>query len=251
MDDHENFLRQKTYWDSLSRLDPDTSVIDPRDTRGWKNEYLASIRDRALLGELRDRLQSGDVVLDFGCGTGSASIRLAKSGFRVLGLDLSQALLRQARTRCAGKNCTFVAINGTTIPTRDRTLDAAITYGVFCYLPDDSRAAAVLSAIRRALRPGAPLLLIEQARRARQVSDEGMKVQRTVAEWSKLIVTAGFTMEKSVVLRHGRFPTTPLVRYGVIPRAAWPMIARIERSIAALSGVWPWDYADVLFHAHA
>ena len=48
----------------------------------------------ALLGDIR-----GMRVLDFGCGTGSNSLLLARRGARVVGVDLSDSLVHLARQR--------------------------------------------------------------------------------------------------------------------------------------------------------
>ncbi len=249
MDDF--YSRQRSYWDKLSRLDPDASIIDPGDTRGLKNAYLAGMRDRALLSGLKSLVPAHGVLLDFGCGTGSASISLLREGYRVVGLDLSQGLLRQAVARCREGSSAFVAIDGRNLPLQGRSLDAAVTYGVLCYITDDAEAVALLRGICAALRPGAPMLMIEQARTRRTLSEGGLKVQRTTREWSALLDAAGFRGVQRRLLRHGRFPTTPLIRHGLVPSFLWESIARMEAVVGSLTGVWPWDYADVLFESLA
>jgi SAM-dependent methyltransferase len=49
-------------------------------------------------------LTAGQRVLDLGCGTGRHSIALAEMGLQVTGLDLSEALLAQARTTAATRH---------------------------------------------------------------------------------------------------------------------------------------------------
>ena len=46
----------------------------------------------------------GNSVLDLACGTGSISFELAKSGFEVIGVDISDQMLSQAAIK-AGANC--------------------------------------------------------------------------------------------------------------------------------------------------
>lgn len=243
--------RQKAYWDSLSTLDPDTSVIDPRDKRGRKNAYLAQLRDKALRDVLTTRVNPGATLLDYGCGTGSATIALKRLGYSVVGMDLSIPLLLQARRRCGDESALFVAVDGRSVPIRDRTLDAAVAYGVFCYVTNDEEAVALLAEVRRTLISGSPLLIIEQARRHRIVCEDGLKVQRTIEQWHDLLAAAGFKRIDQEILRHGRFPTTPLIRHGLVPLFAWSAIMWAERTIPLLTGLWPWDYAEVLFSAEA
>lgn len=249
MDDFQ--LRQKDYWDSLGGLDPDASVIDPNDRLGHKNAYLAALRDRAFATGLAGTGVHQGMILDLGCGTGSATRALLRSGYRILGFDISRSLLVHARRRCGDADVLFAEIDGRHLPVAAATLDAAITYGVICYLPKDVEAVALLGRVRQALKPGAPLVMIEQARVRRRLCDNGLKVQRTLAEWVGLLHAAGFRDPEAVILRHGRFPTTPLIRLGLVPRGVFPALARLEQVLAELTGVWPWDYADVRFTAHA
>lgn len=41
----------------------------------------------------------GDVILELGCGTGRVSVPLAKAGFDVTGLDISESMLSVAKTK--------------------------------------------------------------------------------------------------------------------------------------------------------
>jgi len=43
-------------------------------------------------------------ILDIGCGTGEHSIRFAKKGYNVTGIDLSKVMIKQAREKVRGKN---------------------------------------------------------------------------------------------------------------------------------------------------
>lgn len=245
------YARQRAYWNALADLDPDSSIIDPQDTRGLKNAYLAGMRDAAFAAALERHAIRAGTLLDFGCGTGSASVALLRAGHRVVGLDIALPLLKQARARCGNQGCVFVHTDGRSVPVAEASADASIIYGVLCYVPDDDHATALLREIRAAMSPGGPLLMIEQSRRRRTPSDEGLKVQRTLAQWQALMHKAGFRIERSTLLRHGRFPLTPLIRHGLVPRRLWPLAARTECAVAARTGIWRWDYADVLFEALA
>jgi len=54
-----------------------------------------------FLARLEERRVRGP-VLELGCGTGRVAVPLALAGYRVTGLDLSEAMLRRARRRRAG-----------------------------------------------------------------------------------------------------------------------------------------------------
>ena len=57
----------------------------------------------AALGDI-----SGKRILDIGCGAGTTSIAMAKAGATVIGVDISEDLLAEARVRDTENLCTFL-----------------------------------------------------------------------------------------------------------------------------------------------
>jgi len=233
----------REHWDRLSALDPDRSIIDPNDSRGHKNRYVAGLRDGALLESLNE-IPSDAVLLDYGCGSGSGSATLLDAGWRVVGLDISPLLLQQARLRCPFEGALFAATDGRTVPLMDGAIAAAVTYGVLIYCVADDELIKLLAEFKRSLRPGGLLILIEQVRRRDHVAEHGLKRFRTVGDWRKHLADAGFVVEHHTILRHGRFPGTLALQRGLVPRSLWHGMAKLERAAGAF-GVLPWDYADV------
>ena len=59
--------RNREYWNDIADAGANASVIDPKDSKGFKNQYIASIRDQSIVNALD---KDASLVLDFGCGTG-------------------------------------------------------------------------------------------------------------------------------------------------------------------------------------
>ncbi len=100
-------------------------------------------------------------VLDLGCGDGRHSLELARRGFRVTGLDLSEELLERARRRTADEGLDITFIQGDMRdPPEVRAYDLVVNFFTsFGYFREDSENTRVLEAISRALRPGGRFLM--------------------------------------------------------------------------------------------
>lgn len=102
----------------------------------------------------RALVQPGHAVLDVGCGTGSFCLRLAPTGAAVHGLDLSDEMIRIARTKAEGTDNVHFHV-GPFDETFDAfgpgSLDGLFAYSLLHLVPDRT------AALRRAfelLRPG-------------------------------------------------------------------------------------------------
>lgn len=67
--------------------------------RYYDAENASMTADFALHSELAD--EYGDPVLDVGCGSGRVMLHLAREGFRVVGVDYSEAMLARGRQHAA------------------------------------------------------------------------------------------------------------------------------------------------------
>ena len=54
-----------------------------------------------VIDHARDALRPGDTLLDIGCGTGAIGLALADDAERVVGRDVSEGMMAQARTKAA------------------------------------------------------------------------------------------------------------------------------------------------------
>jgi SAM-dependent methyltransferase len=131
-----------------------------------------------------------ETVLDIGCGTGGHAIRLARRGYRVVGVDRSPEMLEIARRKAeeATVDLRFECQDARRLEL-DQAFDAAVAmFAVMSYQTSDADLEAVCAGVRRLLRPGGvfcfdawhgPGVLRDPPQpRFKQVSAEGRRVLR-------------------------------------------------------------------------
>ena len=103
---------------------------------------------------------SGGRVLDVPCGFGRHAIPLARAGYRVVGVDRSQALLDEAARRGDGASRpTFTRADYRDLPLPDDSFDVAVNLFTSLGYLGDAEDTKALTEICRVLRPGGRLLI--------------------------------------------------------------------------------------------
>ncbi len=96
-------------------------------------------------------------ILDIGCGTGRHALELARRGYAVVGIDLSESLLRRAGEKAAaqGLHVDFRRHDARDLPFR-REFDLAIMLceGAFPLMETDEMNFQILQGAAKALKPG-------------------------------------------------------------------------------------------------
>ena len=114
-----------------------------------------------VLSSLLTRYGKGrGLLLDLACGTGSVSVRLAKKGYEVIGVDLSPEMLSEAQNKAysAGQNILFLCQDMTALDLYG-TVDAAVcTLDGLCHLPDEESVSAALGKVSLFMNPGGVFL---------------------------------------------------------------------------------------------
>jgi SAM-dependent methyltransferase len=132
----------------LSRV-PDASV-----------ESFAGVANPWTLG----RIEPGEIVVDLGCGAGTdllIAAQMTGPDGRAIGVDMTAAMLEQARTSAARLSLENVALHEgliESLPIEDASVDVVISNGVIDLIPDKE---AVFDEIDRVLRPGGRLQIAD------------------------------------------------------------------------------------------
>ena len=129
-----------------------------------ENGAVASLAEGVSVANLAE-LGGGARIADLGCGPGVSTFELARRlpAARLIGLDVAPRMLGEARRRrrradMASARITWLRADAAQLPFKSASLDACTGHS-FLYLVADRR--AVLSEIKRVLRPGGRLLLME------------------------------------------------------------------------------------------
>lgn len=100
-------------------------------------------------------------ILDIGCGTGRHAIELAKRGYSVIGVDLSEAMLKKAGENAANKgfDVDFRKADARNLPfEKEFDLAIMICEGAFPLMETDEMNFEILKNAAKALKPGGKLI---------------------------------------------------------------------------------------------
>lgn len=135
--------------------------------QSFGEDYLLVYKHRDFAGAYREveamtkwlQLPVGAEVFDLCCGMGRHSLALTDLGYQVTGMDLSEVLLREARSADIKEAVHWVHGDMRAIP-MDKTFDAVVNlFTSFGYFDDMAENAQVLYVIERLLKPGGRFLI--------------------------------------------------------------------------------------------
>ena len=102
----------------------------------------------------REYFKPGGRVLDVGCGTGRTTIPLAEMEYDTIGIDLSPAMIRIAKTLSTGLSVPFKVMDAADLKFEDCAFDAALfSYNGIELLPGREGKKQVLRELHRVLKP--------------------------------------------------------------------------------------------------
>lgn len=218
--------------------------------------------------------QSGEQILDLGCGDGALTEQLAATGATVLGVDSSSNMLVAARQR----GLTVEQHDATALPFNQQ-FDAVFSNAALHWIHGISGQQAVLASVHRALRPGGRFVAemggqgnIAAIRTALQatLAPFGIDAEAAAASfypspaiYRRLLDEAGFVIQsidlipRPTPLPNGMESWLNTFRNGVLDQlTATDRASVITRTVALLEpilhdadGNWVADYVRLRFHA--
>lgn len=123
------------------------------DGRHYDQRWKDLVADLAFW--LRQARRFGDPVLELACGTGRVALTLAKAGFKVTGIDISESMLDRARTKTSEEGLGVVWVKA---DIRDFALGQKFSLIIFpfntiCHLLNLEDLEACLACVKAHLRP--------------------------------------------------------------------------------------------------
>ena len=182
-------------------------------------DFLDGSFERKRYAPIRGTLFAGLTgrILDAGVGTGR-NIPYYPANAEVVGIDLSQAMLAQARARrdALGSDVPLAAMDVLRTGFADSSFDGIVASFVFCVLRPDQQQAA-LTELGRIVRPGGEIRLLDYT----WSKKPGRRlIMRLWAPWVRWAYGAGFDREPhrhvepaGLVLTEDRFLIDDVVRY--------------------------------------
>jgi ubiquinone/menaquinone biosynthesis C-methylase UbiE len=190
---------------------------------GWLYDVMGRRVEKGELGAKRHELVAGleGEVLEIGAGTGFNLPHYEKAS-RVVAIEPDPSMARRLPRRAAEATVPVEVVSGSaeSLPFPDESFDTAVVTFVFCSVNDPS---AALADVRRVLKPGGRLVLLEHVRgddRLARWQERLTPLHRRLAGNCHLnrdtrgaVAAAGFDVTD---LRPTRIPGShPLVRSGL------------------------------------
>lgn len=121
-----------------------------------------------LIWKLRERVfhfvnpEKGAKILDLCTGTGKQAFAFGKRGFDVMGIDLSEDMLRIAKRKNGYKNVEFIVADASNLPSKENYFDiCCISFGLH-EMPSSVRE-KVLQEMTRVTKPQGKIVIIDYA----------------------------------------------------------------------------------------
>jgi len=197
----------------------------------WERIRKSYFDDRVASLAIEKLLPRGLVLADVGCGTGSLTFELARFAKKVIGVDLSQEMLRRAKNLAIQRNVRnveFRRADALRLPLQAHSVDAVFCVMVLHFLPDPQRAIAELC---RVTRSGGAVIIVDLVQHKQEWMREQMAHrwlgfdQPSLAAWLRHVGIAACDYELTgsyagaKLARNGNRPVEIFVARACVPKS--------------------------------
>jgi ubiquinone/menaquinone biosynthesis C-methylase UbiE len=196
---------------------------DPQQVQTYDARQKTSLERAAQLVQ-RWGIRSGDVVIEYGSGTGAFALAAAMRAARVTAVDISRPMLDYARSKAQQlgvMNVSFVNSGFLSYQQAAESADMIVTEFAFHHLPDFWKAVA-LRRIINLLKPGGALYLHDVV-----FSFEADQYEQRLGEWIDSVASdAGTGFSRADFEQHIRdeYSTFSWILEGLLRRAGFSIV---------------------------
>jgi SAM-dependent methyltransferase len=158
--------RSRQHWEDMGDLDPYWAILTEAGTKygKWDVEkfFETGSHEIACLTSAAEKLgvpKQHDWALDFGCGVGRLTRAFAPLFQNVVGIDISQSMLRRAVALNPYKNCQFLLNDSDSLPFPSAKFDIIYTALVLQHVPSQESIRRYIAEFVRVLKPGGLLVM--------------------------------------------------------------------------------------------
>lgn len=159
-------VKMKEFWNNTAKTfggknDKYGPVLVPS-SKGLLNWYIDTLQ-RTALNQFFPQL-FGKTILEVGCGVGRWSIRLARKGTNVIGIDLSREMLKHAKKQISKEKVTnvdLVVASAQNLPFVLEKFDNILSVTVLQHIVNSSEFKLSVSEIIRTVKSGGKIILLE------------------------------------------------------------------------------------------
>ncbi|MGH7477431.1 MAG: class I SAM-dependent methyltransferase [Longimicrobiales bacterium] len=168
-------------------------------------DLVMGMLERGWLAALREQLwreaPAQGLGLDLGAGTGANFVYYPAGGM-IVAAEPSASMMKRAVAKNAPTPRLLVRADAQALPFRGDSLDFAVATLVFCEVPDPLEG---FEEVRRVLKPGAPILMLEHVKPRGRLGDVARLLTRLTGplfgehydrQTTRTLQDAGFTLEQ-------------------------------------------------------
>lgn len=211
-------------------------ILDPKDSLGLKSHYITMLQEKAL-----DRYipkGTAGVAIDLGCGYGRLTPLLIRKGWTAIGIDPSRESLEYAKQHFPGPEYRQGGLPN--LPIAPESASLVLIQNVLRTLKTIGKLDAVRG-LGHYVIPGGKIFLVENIR-------VGHPDYIPETEIIEIMKREGMHLIKRIPIRSARWWPIYLIRYGLIPKSLFNMIANWElRRMEKKKGNPIRQYWNILF----